>query len=610
MAIDATRAEILKEKLVRLPLKPGVYLMKGRKGEIIYIGKAKSLRQRVRSYFQDPGPAMPRQISMISHIDDFEYIVTDNEVEALILEATLIRDRKPRYNVNLKDDKKFPYIKITSEPFPRILVTRRLEKDGGEYFGPYTEAKKMRALLRMLRQIFPVRTCRRLPGPEEGRACLYSHIGKCLAPCLGLESTQESYRLMIDQIGYFLSGHTSVLLTDVEEKMREAAREQRFEEAARLRDQLQYIRRITMKQKVVSTEMVDRDVIVVARDDGLACGVVLQVRDGRLLGREFHFLRGTQDTPEDEVLAGFIGQHYLAATFIPEEIWLGGTIDDGENTSEWLSRKRGKRVRLVIPRRGEKMKLVLLARQNAELLLTEARLKRETEQESIPHTVLELQRVLNLRRPPRRIEAFDISDLAGTDAVGSMVSFYNGTCRKSDYRKFKVSHVAGQDDYAMMREVVGRRYRRLKEEGGALPDLILIDGGRGHLSSALETLRHLGLTEVEVIGLAKRLDEVYLPHLSDPQNVPKSSSALRLLQRVRDEAHRFAVRYHRSLRKERTVHSALEVVPGVGEKRRTALLRYFGSLKRLRQASVEEIGAVKGISGKLAQQIFEALHQN
>ena len=600
----------IEEKLSRLPQKPGVYLMKDGESEIIYIGKAKSLRQRVRSYFQEPSPESPRQASMISRIHDFEYIVTDSEVEALILEASLIKEHKPRYNVNLKDDKKFPYIKVTAEPFPRIVATRRLEKDGATYFGPYTEAKKMRRLLRTLRKIFPVRSCgSRVPGPEEGKSCLYYHIGQCLAPCLGLESSKESYENMVDQICAFLSGHSSALITDLRTKMERAAADRNFEEAARLRDQLRYIERISMKQKVISSELIDRDVIAVAQDDGGACGVVLQIRDGKLIGREYYFLEGTRGKSEREILTGFVEQHYLGVTYIPEQLYIETDIEDGLSTAEWLTRRRGKWVRLIVPKRGEKAKLVRMAKQNGQHLLVEARLKREKEREQVPGVVAELQRVLALKRPPRRIEAFDISNLGGRDAVGSMVAFRDGWQRKGEYRRFKIKGVAGQDDYAMMREVVGRRFRRLLDEEKPLPDLVLIDGGRGHLSSALNVLKELGIEEVDALGLAKRLDEIYVPGVPEPQNIPRGSSALKLLQRIRDEAHRFAVEYHRALRRKRTVRSELESIPGIGEKRRTALLRHFGSIKRLQKAEVEEISGVEGISAPLARKLYDHLHR-
>ena len=609
MVVNEQRASLLKEKLLLLPAKPGVYLMRNSKNEIIYIGKAKSLRHRLRSYFQETGFVSARSVSMISQIHDFEYIVTDNEVEALILEATLVKEHKPRYNVNLKDDKKFPYIKVTKEPFPRVTATRRLEKDGGIYFGPYTEAKKMRKLLKMLRKIFPVRSCgSRLPSPEQGKSCLYYHIGQCLAPCLESESSKRAYDDMVRQICAFLSGHNSALMVDLEIRMKEAAQNQRFEEAARLRDQLQYIERISMKQKVVSNELIDRDVITVAVKNGRACGLILQVRDGKLIGREYYFLNGTTGLTHREILSGFIEQHYVRATFIPEQLFLEEDIDDSENTKQWLNRKRGKGVKLIVPQRGEKVKLLRMAKQNAALLLAEAHMQREMERKKVPHVVLELQRALNLNRLPRRIEAFDISNLSGTDAVGSMVAFKDGRKQKGEYRRFKIKTVEGQDDYAMMKEVVGRRFRRLIDEGKTLPDLIVIDGGRGHLSSALERMNELGVMEVEAIGLAKRLDEVYLADVSHVQTIPKRSSALRLLQRVRDEAHRFAVEYHRTLRKKRTVRSQLETIPGIGVRRRTALLQHFGSLKRLKEASKEDIRQVEGVSEKLAVEVYEHLH--
>lgn len=609
MAGIEDRPSVLKDKLSQLPRKPGVYLMKDARNRIIYIGKAKSLRQRVRSYFQESTSGTPRQESMMSQIQDVECFVTDNEVEALILEATLVKQHKPRYNVFLKDDKNFPYIKVTREPFPRILTTRHLVKDGATYFGPYTEAKKMRRLLKTLRKLFPVRRCgAKLPGPEQGKSCLYYHIDQCLAPCVDGATLQKKYNDMVRQICAFLSGHSSTLLMELETRMREAARDRRFEEAARLRDQLRYIERLSWRQKVVSTQPVDRDVMAIAQDDGDTCGVVLQVRDGKLIGREMYMLNGTEGKTEREIVTSFVEQHYLGATFIPEQIYLQCGIDHCEHTAEWLKEKRGKQVKLVVPKRGEKAQLVNMAVKNAELLLAEAALQRQQVRERIPGSVAELQRVLRLHRPPRYIEAFDISNLGGTDAVGSMVAFRNGRSQRREYRRFRIKGVAGQDDYAMMKEVVGRRFRRLIDENKPLPDLVLIDGGKGHLSSALERLGELGLQEIEAVGLAKRLEEVYLPHLSDPQTIPKSSAALRLLQRIRDEAHRFAVEYHRLLRKKRTVKSVLENIPGIGTKRRSVLIHHFGSLKRLKEASMEDIQGVEGFSESLARQVYDYLH--
>lgn len=595
------------EKLDNIPQKPGVYLMKSASGKIIYIGKAKLLRHRVRSYFQGARETSPRQAAMISQIADFEYIVTDSDVEALILEANLIRQHKPKYNVNLKDDKKFPYIKVTKESFPRIYATRILEKDGGRYFGPYTEAKRMKSLLRALKRIFLVRSCKRLPSPEGGRGCLYYQINRCLAPCLG-KVGEEEYNRMIEQVCQFLSGKSSTLIANLKAKMEEAAAELRFEEAARIRDQLHYVERISMGQKVVSTEPIDRDVVAIAVEDGDACGVILQIRDGKLIGREHYYLSGVRGRSEPEVMAGFLKQHYLSVPFIPAQLHLQYEVEEATEIEEWLARKRGSRVEISVPKRGEKARLVQMAANNATFLLEELRLEKLKRKERVPQVVTALQQALHLKRPPRYIEAFDISTIQGTDAVGSMVCFRDGRPVKGEYRRFKIQMVEGQDDYAMLQEVMRRRYSRLLEENKPLPDLILVDGGKGQLSSALEVLQGLGIPDLDIIALAKRLDEVYLLGVPDPQMLPRTSPALKLLQQVRDEAHRFAVEYHRKLRHKRTIRSELDGIPGVGEKRKVALLRHFGFPGQVKEATVTELAQVPGISERLAQQIYDYLH--
>lgn len=598
----------LQEKLSNVPPKPGVYLMKSVEGKILYIGKAKALRSRVKSYFQEFKEGAPRQAAMISKIADFEYIVTDSDVEALILEANLVRQHKPKYNVNLKDDKRFPYIKVTREAFPQVFATRILEKDGSRYFGPYTEVKQMKALLRTLKRIFPVRSCKgKLPSPEEGRSCLYHHIGRCLAPCLG-EVGEKGYNELIEQVCQFLSGRSSALMADLKGKMKAAVEELRFEEAAKIRDQLSYVERISMKQKVVSTEPIDRDVLAVAVEKGDACGVILQVRDGKLIGRERYHLNGVKGRSESEVMAGFVKQHYLSVPFIPGQLHLQYGVEDAAAIEQWLNGKKGSKVQISVPKRGEKAKLVQMAARNAKLLLEELHLERLKQKERLPQAIVSLQRELRLKQPPRRIEAFDVSNIQGADAVGSVVCFRDGRPVKGEYRRFKIRTVEGQDDYGMLQEVVGRRYSRLLEEGKPLPDLILIDGGKGQLSSAIDKLKSLGIDGLDVIGLAKRLDEVYLPGIPDPQMISKVSPVLRLLQRVRDEAHRFAVEYHRKLRQRRAVCSELDEVPGVGEKRRKALLSRFGSLKGVKEATVEDLVQVSGISRGVAEQIYDHFH--
>ncbi len=593
------------EKLQSVPQKPGVYLMKDGKGEIIYIGKASSLRNRVRSYFQPSAPFHPRLNTLRRKIADFNYIVTDSEVEALILEANLIKQHKPRYNVNLKDDKKYPYVAISKEPYPRIYVTRRLRDDGTEYFGPYTDVKAMRRTLDTLRRIIPVRSCRwGLPHHHPPRVCLNFQINRCMGPCQGLISP-EDYARLIEEARLFLKGRSDELVKALQEKMEEASRELKFEIAARFRDRLADLQSVLVRQKVFTLKKEDRDIISIAWEQDDAIGVVMEVRGGKLLDRKHYHLDGVASFCREEVLSAFVRQFYLGAVTVPPEIHLPFHIEDELAIATWLSQKRGGKVRLSVPQRGDKAKLVNMVTKNAELLLTEWQLRRER---TLPHTVVALQKDLRLPVPPRRIEALDISNLGGTDAVGSVICFQDGRPKKSEYRRFKIKTVEGQDDYAMIKEVVQRRFRGLKEQNQPFPDLLVVDGGKGQLSSAVAALNELGISEQPVIGLAKRLEEVFLPGLPDPQNIPKTSSSLKLLQAVRDEAHRFAVSYHRKLRGKKTSQSALDQIPGIGPARKAALLKEFSSVKQIAQASVEQIAQVKGISLRLAQIIKEQLN--
>lgn len=599
--------EKIKDKLSTLPARPGVYVMKDSGGEIIYVGKAASLRNRVRSYFQQSRLGHPRLDRLVGRISDFDYIVTDTEVEALILEANLIKEHKPRYNVNLKDDKKYPYIAVTRELFPRIYVTRRMKKDAARYFGPYTDVKAMRRTLETLRRIFPVRNCRwDLPQHRPPRACLSFHIKRCPAPCQGAISSDE-YSRLVQQAELFLMGRSDTLAKILRQKMEEASRQLKYELAAEFRDRLADLESVTTRQKVVTTSGEDWDIIAIARENDDAMGVVMEVRDGKLLDRKNYHLSGVRGSPDDEVVSAFVRQFYVGATTVPREIHLPCHIDEEETICGWLSQRRGQKVIIRVPRRGDKAKLVGMARKNAELLLTEWRLKRERVERQIPHAVAALQKDLKLNMPPRRIEAIDVSNFGGTDAVASVICFSDGRPRKSEYRRFKISTVEGQDDFAMMKEVVYRRFRRLTEEGRDLPDLLLVDGGRGHLSSALAALKELGITDQPVISLAKRLDEVFVPGIPDPQMIPKASSTLRLLQHIRDEAHRFAVSYHRKLRGKRASLSVLDRIPGIGQVRKMILLRRFGSVKAIAEASVEEIAAVEGIGPTIARTIKEQL---
>lgn len=598
-------------KLKTLPRRSGVYLMKNRDGEIIYIGKAKVLRSRVRSYFQEGADDGRHQFrALVSHIATLDYIVTDTEIEALILEANLIKEHKPRYNINLKDDKKYPFLKITKEPYPRLIVTRMLEKGGGRYFGPYTDIRAMRSTLEIVQRIFPIRDCAyALPTRRPERVCLSHHIHRCQGPCQGLVS-EEEYNRMIDQVALFLTGRNETLVRTLKEKMEEAAVAQQFEHAAVYRDRLRDVERTISRQKVAIARMEDWDILTVAREDDEACGLIMEIREGKLLGKKHYVLNGVIESSTEEIVSAFLRQFYVGAVWIPREIHLPCDIEDRETVEAWLSEQRGEKVEIKIPQRGTKSKLMELALQNAELVLAERRFKRERLKEKVPHNVAALQRDLHLEHPPRRIEAVDISILQGTDAVGSLVCFVDGKPKKSDYRRFKIRTVEGQDDTAMMREVVVRHFKRLQEEEGERPGLLLVDGGKGQLSSAVEALNTLGITDQIVIGLAKRLEEVFFPGVSDPQMIPKASSSLKLLQHIRNEAHRFAVTYHRTLRDRRTTASALDRIPGIGPTRKRALLRAFGSVKQIAGASLEDIAAVEGIGSKTAKVIQLNLTRN
>jgi excinuclease ABC subunit C len=606
----------LSEKLSRIPTAPGVYLFRNARGKVIYIGKAKNLRNRVRSYFQRGRAEGPKLYVLVSKIADVEWIVTDSEKEALILEANLVKEYKPRYNVTLKDDKSFPYIRVTNEEFPRIFPTRRIVKDGSRYFGPYTDVHNMRDLLKTVRKIFPIRSCNyRLDAKtiesKKVRLCLDYYIQRCPGPCEG-KISQEEYARMVEHVVGFIEGKDSRVIAELQESMYRAAERQEFEKAARIRDQLRAIEVFRSRQKVVSTEEIDRDIVGIACEAEDACGLIFKVRDGKIVGRYHFYLNRLMDQSDEEVLQSFLQQYYVKVDFVPDEVFVPIPLADLADFEAWLTQKRGTAVRFVVPQEGEDAKLVRLANRNARLLLDELKLqkaKEKEEREARLHPAVEaLQKVLALPKPPKRIEAFDISNLHGTDAVASMVCFVNGRPHKSDYRRFKIRSVEGIDDFAMMREVVGRRYRRVLEEKGEMPDLILIDGGKGQLSSALQALSELGIQDQPVIALAKRLDEIYLPEFPDPQNIPKDSPALRLLQRIRDESHRFAINYHRKLREKRHLASELDEIPGIGPARRRLLLQHFGSLEKIRRANLDDLCAVPGLPKNIARSIYAHFH--
>lgn len=602
----------LPQKLDSLTTQPGVYLFKDANDKVLYVGKAKNLRNRVRSYFQESRYLGPKTQVMVDKIADLEFIIVDNEVEALMLESNLVKQHKPRYNINLRDDKSFPYIRVTREPIPRVFVTRKIIRDGSKYFGPYTDVKQLRHIMRSVRKIFPIRSCKYelnqgVIAKKKVKVCLDYHIKRCQGPCEGLVSIIE-YQEMIAQVEKFLKGKTSDLLQELGSKMEQAATDLNFETAARLRDQIQLIENYYFKvQKVVLVDAVDRDVVALAVEEEDACSVVFKIRDGKVVGRQHFYLQGVEEKSDQEVLSRFLQHYYLEADYYPDEIFLPQEPLEASLLQTWLSEQAKQKVEFHIPQIGEKKKLINLCQKNARYLLDELLLQKAIRKDHIAYNVKMLQKNLKLSKPPKIIEAFDISNLQGSDAVASMVYFDNGKPRKSEYRHFKIRQKKTPDDFAMMREVVQRRYKRLLEEKKAPPDLILIDGGKGQLSSALQVLQELGIKEQAIIGLAKRLEDVYLPGLSDPQNIPKNSQGLKLLQQIRDESHRFAITYHRLLRKKRTLTSPLDEISGIGPKRKAHLLRKFGSLRKIAEASKEELSEKGGLPENVAEKVWEAL---
>jgi len=605
----------IKAKLENLPTKPGVYLMKDKSGRIIYVGKAKSLRNRVRAYFHDTLPYHPRTSALVSKISDLDVLATDSEMEALILESNLIKEYKPRYNVNLKDDKRYPYLKVTFEAFPRVLVVRRVKKDRAKYFGPYTNVKAMRQTLGILRRIFPLRSCNvALPSQRKIKLCLDFYIKRCMGPCEGKISEKE-YREIIDNVCLFLSSRNEALLSHLKERMEHYAQRENFEMAAQIRDQIKALDSVTEKQKVADVEKVDKDIIAFARDKKDIFVVVLQIREGILIGRQNFHLTAFKEIEDREILSTFLRQYYMHSVVIPPEIILPIKMDDQEMIRDWLSAKRAQilclekgKVRFLIPQRGEKVKLLEMATYNAQLSLDELLLQKSEARKKIPQVIKSLEKDLYLSVPPRKIAAFDISNLGPLDAVGSLVFFEDGRPKKSLYRRFKIKTVEGQDDFAMMGEVVKRYFTRLTEEKKEFPDLVLVDGGKGQLSTTLETLRRLGIKNQNVMALAKRLDEVFLPGKSNSLMIPKDSASLKLLQRIRNEAHRFAIDYHRKLRKKRTIKSELDQIPGIGPARRKILLKHFGSVEKIRLASLEVLLQTEGINKKVAENIYKYFH--
>ncbi len=604
----------LEDKLDLLPTKPGVYLLKNKDGNVIYVGKARSLRDRVRQYFRG-GDERVQIRFLLTYVADFEVLITTNEKEALILENNLIKQYKPRYNIRLKDDKSYWHVKATTqEPWSRLFLTRQIVKDGSKYLGPFHSATAVQETLEVIRKVFPLRTCANTVFRNRTRPCLEYQIGRCLGPCV-LPVDREEYQRHLKGAVMLLEGRNTELLGQLQERMRVAAAELRFEEAARLRDQVRAITQTAERQQVAAPLGNDQDVFGLYREGGLIEVQVLFVRAGKLVGNQTY---GFEDNefPDEEVFAGLLTQFYQGDRFVPDEVLLPTGLEDGGVREEYLSERKGRKVTLVRPQRGDKLRLVEMAQENARQSFVEKRRSAEQKEKTLDT----LRRALHLGNAPKRIECFDISNIQGSLAVGSMVTFDEGEPDKSRYRRFRIKTVGGADDFAMMYEVLSRRYRRALEEKD-LPDLLMVDGGKGQLGVAVAVLKELGLTEVDVISLAKMRTEreptseevrhsderVFLPGRKNPVILRQNSTALFLLQRVRDEAHRFAITYHRELRRKERLSSPLDGIPGVGKVRRRALLRYFGSLKRVRMASVEELTRVPHIAPLLAEVIHHHL---
>ena len=597
----------LKETVSTLPDSPGVYMMKDMAGKIIYVGKAKSLKKRVRSYFQKMGNLDRKTRLMMEKARAIGHINADSEVEALILESNLIKEYKPRYNVNLKDDKKYPSIKITlDEPFPRVLVTRKIKKDGAKYFGPFTAATKMRTTLKTLRSIFPIRSCSyRLPDERPQRECLDFHIGKCMCPCMGRQS-EEDYRSMIDEVCLFLTGKQEEVRRRVEERMREASRSQHFEQAAILRDRLLAIDAVNQRQRVLSPGLENYDVIAQSKSRNLACGVILKVREGKLLGIEHHYLSNIKDAEDGSILSLFLARYYMRDRDFPGELLLPFDFDDIELVRKWLGRNVTGRIRVSIPRRGEKRKILDLAKRNAELFLEEITIRQARKMERALRPLDELKEVLPLETRPDRLVCFDISNLGDSFAVGSMAVFTDGRPDKSGYRRFKIKTVDGQDDFAMMNEIIGRFAAKCVSGEEKTPDLIVVDGGKGQLSAALSALEDGGL-EIPLIAIAKREEELFLPGEADGKRLSRRSAARALLIRLRDETHRFAVTYHRKERAKALTRSILEEVRGIGPIRKRYLLAAFDSIDAIAAATPDDLAEKGKIPLETAERLLDYL---
>src|SRR6266849_3857835 len=655
--------EKIQSVLNSLPHKPGIYIMKDAQGTILYVGKAISLYNRVRSYFQESTDLSPKNRSMVAKVDDIEFLVVKNEVEALVLESNYIKQYRPKYNVLLRDDKNYPYIKVSlAEDFPRVYRVRSFQRDGNRYFGPYTNSGAVDATLDLLNKLFAFRTCRydatywappRSPQtgePPAGwkhklltRPCTQYYIHRCIAPCVAY-ATREEYDAVIKQVILFLEGKHDEVVLNLQQKMQEASEQLNFEEAARIRDRIKAVERVLEKQRIIHTEgQDDQDVSALASSEDETCAQVFFFRNGKLVGREFFILQGTRDSSPGEVMASFLQQFYESSPHVPAEIIVEVEPDDRSVVQTWLKEKRGAAVMITVPKRGEKLRLVEMVKQNAQEVLEQQRIKWLTDSQKTQLALEELQDALNLAAPPQRIECYDISNTQGTNSVGAMVVFEAGRPKNSEYRRFKIKTVVGPDDFASHQEVLRRRFRgvgtsleaeatRVSLPGAstpepadsdeskessqdedpqnvhshdwALPDLIIIDGGKGQLSAAMEVLQELHI-DIPTVGLAKENEEIFTPGSPDPIILPRSSQALYLVQRIRDEAHRFGITYHRKLRSDRTFKSVLDDIPGIGPKRKKALMKHFGSIRAISAASIDDLAALDGMTHDAAQKVKE-----
>jgi excinuclease ABC subunit C len=631
-----------------LPHKPGIYLMKDAQGTILYVGKAISLYNRVRSYFQESSDLSPKNRSMVAKVDDIEFLVVKNEVEALVLESNYIKQYRPKYNVLLRDDKNYPYIKVSlTEDFPRVYRVRSFQRDGNRYFGPYTNSGAVDSTLDLLNKLFAFRTCRydasawappRTGEPPAGwkqkllpRPCTQYYIHRCIAPCVAYASREE-YDVVIQQVILFLEGKHDEVVKNLQEQMQQAAEHLNFEEAARIRDRIKAVERILEKQRIIHTEgQDDQDVIALAGGEDETCAQVFFFRSGKLIGREFFILQGTRDSSPSEVMSSFLQQFYESSPHVPAEIVVEVDPDDGAVVQSWLREKRGGAVAITAPKRGEKLRLVEMVKQNAQEVLEQQRIKWLTDSQKTQLALEELQEALNLAAPPQRIECYDISNTQGTNSVGAMVVFEAGRPKSSEYRRFKIKTVEGPNDFASHQEMLRRRFRRQTSKDGesdihreekedenavqteqeaslehdwAMPDLIIIDGGKGQLSAAMEVLQELHI-EIPTVGLAKEHEEIFIPGSPDPLILPRSSQGLYLVQRIRDEAHRFGITYHRKLRSERTFKSVLDEIPGIGPKRKQALMKHYGSVRAISAASIDELAALNGMTRDAAEKVKE-----